>query len=1123
MEAMEQTTAPSGADLPWGDAWNNDEEAEAMALSFLQISKEPSLIREPLEPLLERSAKVLQVAKSTPPPNVAMGYMASDEGASGKLNPKTRKALGSVPRLPPSTWLAVGPIVSSEDFTDPLTAFGGIQKIAAKASEALKGPAQQVKAAYLKERSSGHNHTEALKVLDESNSSQFNASTQSRLESFPAEYGPVGRTVWAVAFTSDADDTVTVNMTNVVPQAGTIGAGKVATQMPSMGWAFGDFHVSGDNTTVLIRCTSYFMLDKMKVMFTPDIYEDGRSLHVFHLSEGTHRIFVRFMSPSFVCDMFEDSMASREAITGVSGQNSKDSPLIILPDIVKSDVVAGMFPSPYLGIPVQNAAKNSVMIESAELTRSPTGLSVELIAPNNGKEMVPIASGQAFILPLKLNQSANVTCTDNKVNLTVVLTPADENGEKLPPSTAHFTADCWATRVGGYRVTYPDFDSSIQDMWVAPPDLTKLKNGRCLQNGCPIMLSLHGSGVVTGPTWGHSYALEGTADDGHPFPYPAWLVQPSNRYQWGTDWEVQGYDNALAALDFVAKTMPGLTGDEERSSLSPDLDRLLITGHSMGGHGCLVFTSHEPDRLLGSACAAPWTSQRRYIHENISPLADKATNAVMQSRMAEHDADFLSSNFRGVPFKVVYGELDEDVPPTEPRYMQLLVDYYSNNATAAELGELPDTPHWFGQQVPELVSFFEQHLRQPTEEQDYALPALPGVFEFKVASASSFGTKGNLKLLQLFEASRPASFYVRRCANDVHVVDGSCGDGELSPTSVGETTDGDALWYIDTDNVRRFSFAQHLVRGRPLPRSLVLDGQTFNQSKYPSLDSEEHWCLAKRPSEGNPPHWTVCKDGSWKVQRGGSEATSGGTLSSVLRGSPVCIVHSDLGTQKTEATYLANKMYFISRYAVPIVESSASGTPELPQYCSDANLIFIGDPAENALLNANACAFPYVRFHTTENAFSLAGIKYLGTGLGLMALGRLQNGHMAVVLDGTDEVGRYNALARLPVGAFIDSSDFLVIGPDAAWEGLGGMLASGYLDPLWKVSAIGSWARPMHSVQRWLGTAYDGVVAANNVAEYCEARKSILELSDKELQDSFAGHVVLTWWLTMLIASISFW
>jgi len=220
------------------------------------------------------------------------------------------------------------------------------------------------------------------------------------------------------------------------------------------------------------------------------------------------------------------------------------------------------------------------------------------------------------------------------------------------------------------------------------------------------MLSLHGADVVVGPNWGHSYANGSKADakDGYPFPYPAWLIQPSNRGRFGTDWQSQGYDDAVAALEFVAKHQPGLSGTEEKERLRVDTDRLLVTGHSMGGHGCMLFSTHEPDRLLASACSAGWTSIRRIQKLNSSPLRDYKFNGVLQAARSESDADFLSSNLRGVPLKLVYGEDDDNVPPSESRYMQSLVDSYSGSASTVLMSELPHTPHWFVQNVPELFA-----------------------------------------------------------------------------------------------------------------------------------------------------------------------------------------------------------------------------------------------------------------------------------------------------------------------------------------------------------------------------------------------------------------------------------
>jgi hypothetical protein len=197
---------------------------------------------------------------------------------------------------------------------------------------------------------------------------------------------------------------------------------------------------------------------------------------------------------------------------------------------------------------------------------------------------------------------------------------------------------------------------------------------------------------------------------------------------------------------------------------------------------------------------------------------------------------------------------------------------------------------------------------------------------------------------------------------------------------------------------------------------------------------------------------------------------------------------------------LANKLYFVSRYAIPVVDVTrlsvtGNASSDLPKYCSDANLILIGQPMDNALTAAYRCAFPYVHLHASDRGFTLAGMAYRGDAVGLMALGRLPNSRLALLLHGTDAVGLSRAVARVPASSFIDNADFMVIGPDAGWEGLGGALAAGYLDHLWRPSATGSWAEPQHSVKRWQGSGFD-----ESVDEQCAQEKSLLELSDQELQ-----------------------
>ena len=57
--------------------------------------------------------------------------------------------------------------------------------------------------------------------------------------------------------------------------------------------------------------------------------------------------------------------------------------------------------------------------------------------------------------------------------------------------------------------------------------------------------------------------------------------------------EVFFAQNAIEALS----TLPGVP-DEFKKTIAPDLDRLVITGHSNGGQGAWWMMSHFPDRVI---------------------------------------------------------------------------------------------------------------------------------------------------------------------------------------------------------------------------------------------------------------------------------------------------------------------------------------------------------------------------------------------------------------------------------------------------------------------------------------------------------------------------------------------
>jgi len=309
----------------------------------------------------------------------------------------------------------------------------------------------------------------------------------------------------------------------------------------------------------------------------------------------------------------------------------------------------------------------------------------------------------------------------------------------------------------------------------------------------------------------------------------------------------------------------------------------------------------------------------------------------------------------------------------------------------------------------------------------------------------------------------------------------------------------DPLWLVDTSNVRRFGFLDPPVHGRQLPQLIVVDGSEMNVSEFAGK-KHHHVCLARQGKQGVVPLWKVCRDGAWeKLQRDGPQA-GGGPYHNVLRKAKLCIVHGSSSGLTDLAVQLASKLYLVSRYAIPIVDASP-GQVHVPSFCRSANMILIGHPQDNALLDRHRCAFPYVNFHNRSlSGFTLDGRIYRGTGVGLIGLGHLVNGSLALVLTGTDGIGIARAADRVPVTSFRDGADYLVLGPDAGWKGDGGALAGGYLDHLWRPSRTSSWAEPEHSVASGPSAGFDG--APPDVC--CASIQAELLQSDAEI--SAAAH-----------------
>ena len=105
----------------------------------------------------------------------------------------------------PDAWVVLGPFARTDYGADPLRAFGGLTAVINRAPEELwkalrdrNNASQEVKLKF------SVNKTVLRKKVNEkmqaSGGEQLRPELRKSLESFPTEYGPQGRTLWAMAY-----------------------------------------------------------------------------------------------------------------------------------------------------------------------------------------------------------------------------------------------------------------------------------------------------------------------------------------------------------------------------------------------------------------------------------------------------------------------------------------------------------------------------------------------------------------------------------------------------------------------------------------------------------------------------------------------------------------------------------------------------------------------------------------------------------------------------------------------------------------------------------------------------------------------------------------------------------
>lgn len=215
-----------------------------------------------------------------------------------------------------------------------------------------------------------------------------------------------------------------------------------------------------------------------------------------------------------------------------------------------------------------------------------------------------------------------------------------------------------------------------------------------------LIIALHGAGV-----WDDGKIRAYTPKDW------AFVVAPLNRHAFGFDWQDWGRLDMLEVLREMKTRYPMI-----------DVNRIYLTGHSMGGHGVWHIATIHPDLFAAIAPSAGWSHFKHYVPEFLrrDVTFGTAELMVLRHRGLFQDQVFpFLLNLKHVPAFVLHGEKDGSVLPDQARRLVAALRRLNYDVTYLEVPEMghwwddPDTPGVDTVDHAELMAFLQKHVRNP--------------------------------------------------------------------------------------------------------------------------------------------------------------------------------------------------------------------------------------------------------------------------------------------------------------------------------------------------------------------------------------------------------------------------
>eukprot|EP00301_Raphidiophrys_heterophryoidea_P006222 c12528_g1_i1.p1 GENE.c12528_g1_i1~~c12528_g1_i1.p1 ORF type:complete len:916 (-),score=213.85 c12528_g1_i1:50-2758(-) len=519
-----------------------------------------------------------------------------------------------------------------------------------------------------------------------------------------------------------------VNWNNIVQSLNSMQA------MEFQAWAVSEVKIARP-MCVVVQCNGLHTITLGHTTLHADIYHTSMIMSVVCLEKGVVQLSSRIRgraSTAFKCQF--SNIGTNALVVHNSGRES----------VVTSDIVEGILVASPISVTVTNVISTRVKgvalysrDGSVQLTSEAIDLLPGQTAPIKGFLAVP---------PLKnLEKESKDRCF--RLNL--------EIRSQDPEHSSKF--EVWLrcrTAQQSFEFSFDDRDGTVVIAAAIRP------HSPCKGHGCVVLMSLSGVG-----------ATASSNADAHKYMTKTQLRQDKAEYTFGGkrmwvlspqrggahNWEGTGYQTSVHSLQALREMSRRMFGGAYQAH---DTLRIYL-GHSRGGHGSMMLSTHSPDHTLATLALSGWLCREEYgdantlfRHDTQLSYSEVMLRSIFAATIEEHNIGLSLSNVVGIPHIVRTGSNDNSVPPYYSRKLARLLQEAGVEVTFRELA---GKEHWWWDTVTpndggvlfdsEIRDFLDSRIQNMVED---ATATLPAKFTVTSLNPSTFDGRGSIAIDQLY-------------------------------------------------------------------------------------------------------------------------------------------------------------------------------------------------------------------------------------------------------------------------------------------------------------------------------------------------------------------------------------